>query len=241
MYGGHRLGDNLFARASSCVEAATGKRVWHYQTCITISGTTNRPRRRSSWTSRSTADRSKRVVQITKQSYAYVLDRMTGKPVWPIVERAVPQSTVPGERTAPTQPIPTKPPPFDLQGATEEEPDRLHAAAASRSGRDLQALHDGPLFTPPSIRDDRPGGNLGTIELPGSGGGANWTGGAVRSRHRHSLCAVRHCAVRRRHRARRPDASRTCATSKARGCGARRAARLAAVQAAVRPHHARST
>jgi len=108
-----------------------------------------------------------------------VLDRTTGKPVWPIVERAVPQSTVPGERTAPTQPIPTKPPPFDLQGATEENLIDFTPQLRTEAVEILKRYTHGPLFTPPSIRDDRLGGNLGTIELPGSGGGPNWTGGAV--------------------------------------------------------------
>jgi quinoprotein glucose dehydrogenase len=179
MYGGHRLGDNLYSQSVVAVEAATGKRVWHYQMVhhdlwdydppaapilmdITVDG---RP--------------IKALVQITKQSYAYVLDRTTGKPVWPIVERAVPQSTVPGERTAPTQPIPTKPPPFDLQGATEENLIDFTPQLRAEAVAILKRYTHGPLFTPPSIRDDRPGGNLGTIELPGSGGGPNWTGGAV--------------------------------------------------------------
>jgi len=91
----------------------------------------------------------------------------------------VPQSTVPGERTAPTQPIPTKPPPFDLQGATEENLIDFTPQLRAEAVEILNRYTHGPLFTPPSIRDDRSGGNLGTIELPGSGGGPNWTGGAV--------------------------------------------------------------
>ena len=127
MYGGHRLGDNLFGQSLVGVEAATGKRVWHFQTVhhdlwdydppaapilvdITVDG---RP--------------IKAVVQLTKQAFAYVLDRVTGEPVWPIVERPVPQSTVPGERTSPTQPIPDE------------------AAGVRSAGRDEDNLID---FTP---------------------------------------------------------------------------------------------
>jgi quinoprotein glucose dehydrogenase len=179
MYGGHRLGDNLFSQSIVAVEAATGKRVWHFQTVrhdlwdydppaapilmdITVDGTP-----------------IKAVVLLTKQAYAYVLDRVTGEPVWPIVERPVPQSTVPGERTAATQPVPTKPPAFDLQGATEDNLIDFTPELRAEALEILERYTYGPLFTPPSIRDDGPGGKLGTIQLPGSAGSPSWTGGAV--------------------------------------------------------------
>jgi quinoprotein glucose dehydrogenase len=178
MYGGHRLGDNLFTQSLVALEAATGKRVWHFQTVrhdlwdydppaapilmdITVEG---RP--------------IKAVALLTKQAFAYVLDRATGEPVWPIVERPVPQSTVPGERTAATQPVPTKPPAFDLQGSTEDNLIDFTPELRAEAVAILNRYTHGPLFTPPSIRDDSPGGNPGTIQLPGSVGGANWTGGA---------------------------------------------------------------
>jgi quinoprotein glucose dehydrogenase len=178
MYGGHRLGDNLFTQSLVAVEAATGRRVWHFQTVhhdlwdfdppappilmdITVEG---RP--------------IKAVVLLTKQSFAYVFDRASGEPVWPIVERPVPQSSVPGERTAATQPFPTKPPAFDLQGSTEDNLIDFTPELRSEAVAILNRYTHGPLFTPPSIRDDRPGGNPGTIQLPGSVGGPNWTGGA---------------------------------------------------------------
>ena len=140
MYGGHRLGNNLFGQSLVCVKADTGERVWHFQLThhdlwdfdppaapiladITVDG---RP--------------IKAVVQVTKQAFAYVFDRVTGKPVWPIEERPVPQSTTPGERTSPTQPFPTKPPAFDRQGTTGRQPDRLHARAARGSDRDHEAV-----------------------------------------------------------------------------------------------------
>ena len=117
-YGGHRLGDNLFAESLVALDADTGERVWHFQAVhhgvwdydfptapnlvdIVVDG---RP--------------IKAVVQVSKQAFAYVLDRVTGEPVWPIEERPVPPSTVPGERLSPTQPFPTKPPAFDRQGVT---------------------------------------------------------------------------------------------------------------------------
>ena len=178
MYGGHRLGDNLFGQSLVCVNAQTGERVWHFQLThhdlwdfdppaapiladITVDG---RP--------------IKAVVQITKQSFAYVFDRVTGKPVWPIEERPVPQSTTPGERTSLTQPFPTKPPPFDRQGSTIDNlidfTPELRAEAIEITKRYVI----GPLFTPPSIRGG-PNDTLGTIQLPGSVGGADWQGAAL--------------------------------------------------------------
>jgi quinoprotein glucose dehydrogenase len=179
MYGGHRLGDNLFTQSIVAVEAATGKRVWHFQTVRHDLWDYDPPAAPILMDIDVDGRAIKAVVLLTKQSYAYVLDRATGKPVWPIVERPVPRSTVPGERTAPTQPIPTKPPAFDLQGATEENLIDFTPELRAEAVEILKRYTHGPLFTPPSIRDDRAGGNLGTIQLPGSVGGPNWTGAAV--------------------------------------------------------------
>jgi quinoprotein glucose dehydrogenase len=176
MYGGHRLGDNLFSQSVVAVDAKTGKRAWHYQMVhhdlwdydppaapvladITVDG---RP--------------VKAVVQVTKQAFAYVLDRTNGKPVWPIVERPVPQSSTPGERTAPTQPFPTRPPPFDLQGSIEQNLVDFTPELRAEARAILTRYVTGPLFTPPSVVDEAPNGKLGTIQLPGSIGGANWSG-----------------------------------------------------------------
>jgi glucose dehydrogenase len=178
MYGGHRPGDNLFSQSIVCVDAKTGERIWHYQLShhdlwdydpptapilvdITVDG---RP--------------VKAAVQLTKQAFAFVFDRVTGEPVWPIEERPVPQSNVPGERTSPTQPFPTKPPAFDRQGATIDNLIDFTPELRAEALEIVKRYTIGPLFTPPTIRDDGPGGNLGTIELPGSVGGANWGGGA---------------------------------------------------------------
>ena len=178
MYGGQRLGDTLYATSVVCVEAATGKKVWHYQTVhhdlfdydnpaapiladITVDGT-----------------RVKAVVQITKQSFAYVLDRVTGKPVWPIEERPVPASTVPGEQASPTQPFPTKPPAFDRQGITENDLIDFTPELRAEALAIFKQYRSGPVFTPPSVAGDGPGETKGTIELPGSVGGADWTGAA---------------------------------------------------------------
>jgi quinoprotein glucose dehydrogenase len=169
-YGGHRLGDNLFAETLVCVEAKTGKRVWHFQAvhhglwdydfpATPILGEMNVDGRRI-----------KAVIQVSKQAFAYVFDRKTGEPVWPIEERPVPQSTVPGERTSPTQPFPTRPPAFDLQGTTENNLIDFTPELKARARERLKNFEHGPMFTPPSLK--------GTLILPGIVGGANWPGGA---------------------------------------------------------------
>lgn len=167
-YGGHRLGDNLFAESLVCVEAKTGKRVWHFQAVhhglwdydfpaapilgdITVNGR-----------------RIKAVMQISKQAFTYVFDRQTGEPVWPIVERPVPQTKVPRDRTAPTQPFPTKPPAFDLQGSTEQNVLDFTPELRRRALAQLQTFVHGPLFTPPSLE--------GTLTLPGNFGAGSWGG-----------------------------------------------------------------
>lgn len=169
-YGGHRLGDNLFAESLVCLEARSGKRVWHYQTVhhgvwdydlpgapvlcdITVNGR-----------------KIKAVAQITKTGFTFVLDRKTGKPVWPIQERPVPKSTVAGERLSPTQPFPTKPAPFERQGSVEENLIDFTPELRAEAKAILDQYDHGPLFTPPTER--------GTINLPGWGGGGNWWGAA---------------------------------------------------------------
>ena len=143
-YGGHRHGNNLFAESLVCLDATTGKRVWHFQAVhhglwdydfpaapmlvdITVDG-----------------QRINAVAQVSKQGFVYVFDRRTGAPVWPIEERPVPQSTAPGEKTSPTQPFPTKPPPFDRQGFLDDDVDRLHAGAEGAGARDPQAVRSRP-------------------------------------------------------------------------------------------------
>jgi quinoprotein glucose dehydrogenase len=176
MYGGHRLGDNLFGNTLVCVRCATGERVWHFQTVhhdlwdydnnvapilidITVNG---RP--------------VKAVVQLTKQAMAYVLDRQTGQPVWPIDERPVPKSTTPGEKTAATQPFPTRPAPFDRHGLMID--DLIDFTPELRAEALEIAKHYvlGPIFTPPSIKSDAPNATKGTLQMPGATGGAEWGG-----------------------------------------------------------------
>lgn len=178
MYGGHRLGDNLFTQSIVCVDAETGERIWHYQ--LTHHGLWDYDPPAAPILMDITVDGRpiKAVTQLTKQSFAYVFDRVTGEPVWPIVERPVPQSDVPGEQTSPTQPFPTKPPPFDRQGSTEDNLIDFTPELRAEALEIVKRYTTGPLYTPPSVREEGPDGNLGTIQLPGSGGGANWSGGA---------------------------------------------------------------
>ncbi|MDA0205295.1 MAG: pyrroloquinoline quinone-dependent dehydrogenase [Acidobacteria bacterium] len=176
-FGGHRHGDNLFADSVLCLDVKTGKRVWHYQAVhhdiwdydfgsppiladVTVDG------------------RARKIVaQPSKQGYLYVFDRVTGEPIWPIEERAVQQSGVPGEKTAPTQPFPTKPAPFEMQGSMDENLFDLTPELQAEALEIARKYKQGPLFTPPIVRDA--GGKLATIVVPNSQGAANWEGGAL--------------------------------------------------------------
>ncbi|MEE2776775.1 MAG: PQQ-binding-like beta-propeller repeat protein [Acidobacteriota bacterium] len=178
MYGGHRLGDNLYGQSLVCVEATTGRRVWHQQ--LVHHGLWDYDLPAAPVLADIVVDGEpvKAVVQITKQAFTFVFDRLTGEPVWPIKELPVPRSNVPGERTAPTQPFPTRPPPFDRQGVAIDDlidfTPELRTAALEIAGRYVI----GPMFTPPSVRGDALGDTLGTLQLPGSQGGADVQGAA---------------------------------------------------------------
>ena len=177
-YGGHRPGDNLFAESLLCLECETGRRVWHRQ--LIHHGIWDYDVASPPILADITVDGSpiKAVVQVTKQAFAFVFDRVTGEPVWPIEERPVPQSDVPGEQTSPTQPFPTKPAPFDRQGVTVDDLIDFTPELRAEAVEIFNRYRSGPLFTPPSVRDESPGGTLGTLQLPSYVGGANWTGAA---------------------------------------------------------------
>jgi quinoprotein glucose dehydrogenase len=169
-YGGHRLGDNLFAEALVCLNAKTGERVWHFQTVHHGLWDYDLPGAPVLCDIKVDGQPIKAVAQITKTGFTFVFDRTTGKPVWPIEERPVPQSTMPGERSSPTQPFPTKPAPFERQGSTEENLVDFTPEILSEAKAILDEYDHGPIFTPPTER--------GTINLPGWAGGANWWGAA---------------------------------------------------------------
>jgi len=170
-YGGHRKGDNLYAESLVCIDAATGERVWHFQMVHHGLWDYDLPAAPNLVDIVVDGKAIKAVAQVSKQGYVYVFDRINGEPVWPIEEQPVPQSTVPGERTSATQPHPTRPAPFEQQGISD---DTLidYTPELRKAALEIVAQYDhGPLFTPPSLR--------GTVNLPGWGGGANWTGAAV--------------------------------------------------------------
>jgi len=173
-FGGHRPGDNLFAESLVAVDLETGRRRWHFQfvhhpiwdydvPCapiladITVNG---RP--------------IKAIAQPTKQGYLFVFDRVTGRPVWPIEERPVERGTLPSEWYAPTQPFPTKPPPFERQGFLEEYVIDFTPELEAEALKLVQQYKVGPLFTPPIARGE--GGKIGTLFIPN---GANWPGGSL--------------------------------------------------------------
>ncbi|MBM41540.1 MAG: pyrroloquinoline quinone-dependent dehydrogenase [Acidobacteria bacterium] len=178
-YGGHRPGDNLFAESLVCLDARTGELVWHFQAVhhglwdydfpaapnlvdITVDGR-----------------EIKAVAIVSKQGFTYVFDRASGEPVWPIEERPVQAGDVPGEWYAPTQPFPTKPPPFEHQGVTIDDLNDV-TPELNREAREIFSRYvSGPLFTPPTIIDESPGGTLGTIQAPGLVGGADWSGAGI--------------------------------------------------------------
>ena len=196
-YGGHRLGDNLFAESLVAVDVETGQRQWHFQMVhhglwdydnpaapnlmdITVNG---RP--------------VKAVAQVTKQGFVYAFDRVTGEPIWPIEERPVPTDTdLEGEVPSRTQPFPTKPAPFEYQGTSIDDlvdftPEVRRMALAAVDG-----LRLGPLYTPNTLR--------GTIMRPSITGGANWSGAALDPETGHLYVTSRNADSVMKYRAAEP-------------------------------------
>jgi quinoprotein glucose dehydrogenase len=175
-YGGHRPGAGLFGESLVAVDLKTGQRKWHYQLVhhgiwdmdipcapmlvdITINGRT-----------------VKAVAQPTKQAFLYVFDRVTGQPIWPIEEKPVEKGNVPGEWYSPTQPFPTKPPAYDLQGLQLQDLIDFTPALHAEAVKIVSLYKLGPVFTPPSL--SKADGPLATLALATAGGGTNWAGGS---------------------------------------------------------------
>ena len=175
-YGGHRPGSGLFGETVVALDLKTGQRKWHYQLVhhgiwdmdipcapmlvdITVNGRT-----------------VKAVAQPTKQAFLYVLDRITGQPIWPIEERAVEQSNVPGEKTSPTQPFPTKPPAYDRQGYSIDDLIDFTPELRAQALQLASKYKLGPIFTPPVV--SKAEGPYGTLVMAANGGGTNWAGGS---------------------------------------------------------------
>ena len=170
-YGGQRPGDGLFGESLVCLDARTGKRIWHFQIVHHGLWDYDLPAAPNLIDVRVNGTPVKAVAQVTKQGFVYVFDRVTGRPIWPIEERPVPQSTVPGERSSRTQPFPTKPAPFDRQGVSESDVVDFTPELRKQALAVLARYNYGPLYTPPSI--EKP-----TIQMPGWAGGASWAGAA---------------------------------------------------------------
>ncbi len=171
-YGARRPGQNLFADSLVCLDAATGRRKWHYQLVHHGLWDYDNPAPPSLVTI-DVGDPSgpiDAVVQLTKQGFAFVFDRVTGRPVWPIEERAVPASDVTGEQAWPTQPFPSKPPALTEQGVTLDDAFDATPQLKAAAQAELKKYRLGPVFTPPTLR--------GTVQRPGIIGGANWGGAA---------------------------------------------------------------
>jgi quinoprotein glucose dehydrogenase len=176
-YGGHRPGNGLYGESIVAVDLKTGKKRWHYQLVhhgiwdfdipcapiladIVVNGRT-----------------IKALAQPTKQGWVYVLDRTNGQPVWPIEERAVEQSTIPMEKTSPTQPFVSKPPAFDRQGVALDDLIDFTPELRAEAVKMVSRYKLGPLFTPPVVSTWP--GPLATLMLPSTTGGVNWYGGSL--------------------------------------------------------------
>ena len=176
-YGGHRHGDNLFSDSLVAVDLETGDRLWHFQfihhdvwdwdlPCapiladVVIDGVER-----------------KIVAQPSKQAWLYVFDRVTGEPIWPIEEREVEPSDVPGELLALTQPFVTKPPAYDRQGVDLDDLVDFTPEIRRRAEEIASRFKMGPIFTPPTVSEAD--GVYGTLMLPSQAGGTNWPGGSI--------------------------------------------------------------
>ena len=170
-YGGHRPGDGLFGESLVCLDVTTGRKVWHYQLVHHGLWDYDLPAAPSLIDIKVDGRPIKAVAQVTKQAFVYVFDRLTGKPVWPIEEQPVLASSVPGESASKTQPIPSKPAPFDLQGARDDDLIDLSPEIHKEAIDIAKAYDRGGIYTPPSQR--------GTIQVPGNAGGGSWSGAAI--------------------------------------------------------------
>ena len=168
-YGGNRQGANLFGDCLIALDARTGKRLWHFQTVHHDIWDLDNNSAPQLTTIRQNGRSIDVVAMASKTGYLYVFDRVTGKPIWPIEERPVPQNTtVPGEALWPTQPFPTAPPPFSRQKFTADDLNPYILTPEEREQfrqRILKARNDGP-FTPIGFDE--------VIHMPGNQGGSNW-------------------------------------------------------------------
>jgi quinoprotein glucose dehydrogenase len=171
-YGANRHGENLFGNSLLALDARSGKRLWHFQTIHHDLWDYDLPAAPKLLNVVHGGTTIPAIAQPSKQGFVYVFNRITGAPLWPIEERPVPQSDTPGERSWPTQPFPTAPPPFARQSFTEADINPHISPDDQAKLRDiLRTSRNEGLYTPPSLQ--------GTIMMPGHNGGTNWGGSAV--------------------------------------------------------------
>ncbi len=177
-YGGHRIGDNLFAESIVALDILTGQRMWHFQAVHHGVWDYDFPAAPNLADIRVGGVEVPALAQVSKQGFTYVFDRITGEPVWPIEERPVAtDSDMEGEVLSPTQPFPTQPPPFEYQGVTIDDLVDFTPEIREMAVEAVKNFRLGPLFSPPTLSYE--GGMQGTIQRPHVGGGANWSGAAV--------------------------------------------------------------
>ena len=169
-YGGNRKGKNLFANTLLALDAASGKRLWHFQMVHHDVWDRDLPAPPALVQVQRNGRRIDAVAQITKTGFVFVLDRETGEPLFPVHELPVPASDVPGEKAWPTQPVPTSPPPFAKQGISRDDLTDLSPEATAYARGQFDALRSEGLFAP--------GSREGTLLMPGFLGGGNWSGAA---------------------------------------------------------------
>src|SRR2546425_602486 len=169
-YGGDRKGANLFGDCVLALDAATGKRLWHFQTIHHDLWDWDLPAQPILVTLRRDGKDIPAVAQVTKTGFVFILDRLTGKPLFDVVERPVPQSEAPGEQSWPTQPFPVKPPPYARQTMSWDELTDVTPESRAECQKLIEGALTGPMF--------RPIGLQYTVMFPGTNGGANWGGGS---------------------------------------------------------------
>jgi quinoprotein glucose dehydrogenase len=177
-YGGFRPGDNLFSTSLIALDIRTGERKWHYQLVHHDIWNYDTPTAPVLLDVTRNGEVVPIVAQVTKQSFVYTFNRETGEPIWPIEERPVPASLVPGEQLSETQPFPTKPAPYEIQGLTEDDLIDFTPEMRQQMIEILDEYHIGPLFQPPLHRDNDMG-KKAALWCPGDIGGVNIDGPAA--------------------------------------------------------------
>jgi len=178
-FGGHRPGDNLFGNSVIAINVETGERIWHFQAIHHDIWDRDFPQPPQLIDVTVDGREIPALVQTSKQAFVYAFNRVTGEPIWPIVERPVPQSRVPTEQTSPTQPHPTRPLPYEMHGLTEDDLVDFTPELHRRALEMLSRWDYGPsLFVPP-LHNANGEGKIGAVYCPSAGGGTNIPGGTV--------------------------------------------------------------